>query len=1004
MNRVGLHLVTCLLWGALARGSDLTLQGMDHKVWAAAEGAPSAVAAIAQTSDGTLWLGSATGLFRFDGMRFERYPASPDPPFPAPNVSALAVSPDGSLWIGFRFGGISRLRDGQLHNYGERDGLPDGTVKSLVWDRDGVFWVAARGGLARLRGDRWEKVAHNTIPTTYGAMVDRNGTLWVASEDWILARRAGAEEFRQVAKRGGPEGGSPPFSVSPDRLVWARTDAGFTRMDLLDSGQPKATLAFQIKGYTPLLFDRAGSLWLGGGGAIRLISPEQTAAEFSDDLTQGGVQSFFQDREGDVWVGAGRGLARFVQSSVVRVPLPACVDWGYTLVAGAAASVWITCADPASTRGVTEIRDGVVTRQHDSAVFTAAYADPDGSVWFGGLAGFGHISPDGRIETLDVAAQAAGFEIQSIVRERNTGALWISVLRKGVFRLAAGKWVPYGDLDGLPRSPAVVMTVEASGVLWFAYTDNRIARVAGRNVQLFGTRDGLDVGNVTAITIRGTHIWVSGDLGLARFDGTRFVRVLATAGNPFTGVTGIVETQAGELWLNGNLGISRVLAEDVARVCGHPEYRVRAQTFNYLDGVPGIARQVRPIPSAVESSDGRLWFATEGGVVFVDPRRIIHNTQPPPVTIWSISAGGVRYAAHDAELHLPIHTTSLRLDYTAGSLTIPERVGFRYKLEGFDQTWQDPGGRREAFYTNLAPGQYTFRVIAANNDGVWNTSGASARFAIAPAFYQTKWFHGLFALAGAALLVTFYRLRMQQVSARALSRLEERLVERERIARELHDTLLQGVQGLILRFQAHTDIIPAHEPARAAMERTLERADELLAESRARVKDLRAPSSGLVALPEALAAEGKQLADMHSTQFCVSTEGAPRELHPIVLEEAALIGREALANAFRHAHATRVEAEVYYGDTELRVLVRDNGCGIDPAVLKVGAPPGHWGVVGMRERAGKLSALLQVWSTQDAGTEIALRVPAAVAYSEAWRPQRRPWWRRGARGLLKELQ
>jgi signal transduction histidine kinase len=519
-----------------------------------------------------------------------------------------------------------------------------------------------------------------------------------------------------------------------------------------------------------------------------------------------------------------------------------------------------------------------------------------------------------------------------------------------------------------------------------------------------GAKDGLNVGNVTAITIRGNHIWVSGDLGLARFDGKRFVPVSNTSGNAFGGVTGIIETQSGDLWLNGNNGISHIAAVEIEQAGRNSDYHLRAETFDYLDGVPGIAQQLRPIPSAMESSDGRLWFATEGGVVFVDSNHIFRNALPPPVTIWSLSANGLRYSTQAPQLRLPVHTTDIRLDFTAGSLTLPERVSFRYKLDGFNQSWQEGGGRREAFYTNLSPGTYTFHVIASNNDGIWNSTGATVRFLILPAFYQTLWFYALCAIAVAALLTACYRMRVQHVSARVLSRLEDRLAERDRIARELHDTLLQGVQGLILRFQAATDIIPANEPAREAMERTLERADELLGESRARVKDLRDPTTGLVALADALAIEGEQFAGSHPVHFRVSTEGTPRQLHPIVREEAALIGREALANAFRHAHATRIEAEVTYGDTELRLRIRDDGCGIDPAVLNSGGPPGHWGLLGMRERAVKLNGQLQIWSTHNGGTEIDLRVPASVAYSEAWRPVRRLWWRRAGQTPPKDIQ
>jgi signal transduction histidine kinase len=347
-----------------------------------------------------------------------------------------------------------------------------------------------------------------------------------------------------------------------------------------------------------------------------------------------------------------------------------------------------------------------------------------------------------------------------------------------------------------------------------------------------------------------------------------------------------------------------------------------------------------------------------------------------------LASGGERYPNRDEPLHLPVHTTDLAIEYGAGSLTVPERVRFRYKLEGSDREWQDVGTRREALYTNLRPGRYTFRVTASNNDGVWNDTGASIDFTIAPAFYQTRWFYALCALACAAVLAALYRMRMHQVASQVRSRLEARLAERERIARELHDTLLQGIQGLIWRFQAATDRIPPGDPARHLMEQSLDRADELLGESRDKVKNLRPAAIDAKDLAEALAAEAEQLALEHPAEFRVSVQGASRELHPIVREEGFLIGREALSNAFRHARAGRVEAEVSYGNTAFHVRIRDDGDGISAAVLDAGRP-GHFGLIGMRERAQKLGAQLDVWSKPGAGTEIDLRVPARVAYGRS---------------------
>ncbi len=319
---------------------------------------------------------------------------------------------------------------------------------------------------------------------------------------------------------------------------------------------------------------------------------------------------------------------------------------------------------------------------------------------------------------------------------------------------------------------------------------------------------------------------------------------------------------------------------------------------------------------------------------------------------------------------------------------------FRYKLEGSDKDWQDGGSAREALYTNLGPGRYTFRVMASNNDGVWNNTGAALDFTIRPAFYQTRWFYALCSLLCLVLCALLYRLRIHQVGAQIRARLEERLAERERIARELHDTLLQGVQALIWRFQTATDRLPPAEKTREVFEQSIERAEQLLTESRERVKDLRTPSSAAVELSQALATEGEHLALAGKARFTASVEGEWRGLHPIVREEAFLIAREALINAFRHAGAQHIEAEIHYSAGALQVRVRDDGCGIPPESYPSAQEPRHFGLLGMRERARRIRAELVVWSKAGVGTEIDLKVAAHVAYAlprqSRWR---RLWWR-----------
>jgi signal transduction histidine kinase len=501
---------------------------------------------------------------------------------------------------------------------------------------------------------------------------------------------------------------------------------------------------------------------------------------------------------------------------------------------------------------------------------------------------------------------------------------------------------------------------------------------------VYAAPQGLQVGNVLSILAQEGEVWIGGELGLARIEGARAVPMHSDAGAPFRGVSGIVRARNGDLWLNGVNGIVRIDADEIEALARDPRHPLHCETFNYLDGLPGTAVQLRPQPSAIETTDGLIWFSMTAGLVSIDPALLVRNSLPPPVTIWSVSSGSERYPNLGGPIRLPVNTTDLQVEYSAGSLTVPERVRFRYKLDGLDRHWQEAGARREAQYTNLGPGHYTFRVIAANNDGVWNEAGASVAFTIAPAFYQTWYFYGLCALAFIALLAMFYRMRVRQVAAQVRARLEARLSERERIARELHDTLLQGIQGLIWRFQAATDRIPQGEPARKLMEQSLDRADRLLGESRDRVKDLRPTASESPDLSDALAAEGASLRS--GLSLAVSVQGLARDLHPIAREEILLIGREALGNAFLHANAQTIEVELTYGDAALQLRVRDDGRGIDAGVLDAGGRPGHFGLVGMRERANKLGANLDIWSKPGAGTEVDLRVPARVAYDDTRKP------------------
>jgi signal transduction histidine kinase len=575
-----------------------------------------------------------------------------------------------------------------------------------------------------------------------------------------------------------------------------------------------------------------------------------------------------------------------------------------------------------------------------------------------------------------------------------SGSLWVSIVRKGVFRLKDGAWTPYGGIESLPKLTAISMATDAQGRVWFGYTEGRVAALDGSDVTVFTGENASPVGNVTAIFARRRGIWVGGDLGVATLTDGHFRALTPAAAATFRGISGIVETADGDLWLNGSSGLIHVSAAETRSASADASYRIGGELFDARDGVQGSTARLRPLPSLIEGTDGRLWFVTALGLYTVDPAHIHRNTLAPPVLVQSLSADDRTYEPVTG-FSLPQRTTSLRIDYVALSLTNAEKVRYRYKLDGVDKGWQDAQGRRQAFYTNLPPGPYRFNVIAANNDGVWNETGATLDFVIPPTFVQTRWFIALCVLGAAAALAALIKVRYAQLAARLRLRYEERMAERERIARELHDTLLQGTQGLVLKVQAAANSVAPDEPAHGMLEEALTRADRVMAEGRDRIQDLRIATEPESDLATSLAAVGEELSQGASVQFRALVEGPVRALLPGARDEAYRIGREALLNAFRHAHAKAIEVQAIFSDEDFRLRVRDDGTGMASAAIEAGALPGHWGLPGMRERAQKIGAQLEFWSRPGAGTEIELRIPAKMAYAgrmrrPGWLPFRRP--------------
>lgn len=978
---------------AWAQGLDPPLQKLNHRAFTPTDGAPSVAYALAQTSDGTLWIGSSTGLTRFDGVRFAPYPADGEDSLPSNDVGSLMATQDGGLWIGHVRGGVTFLREGRAMTYGEHDGFPPGTARDFALDHDGSIWASSSIGVARLNKGRWETDADSAKfhGAVRGFLIDREWTHWVASAEAVFARPRGEPHYREVARSAFILATNGALALAPNGDVWATGTRALIRIKGPSEDFAHRVVSVKTSDGRPakmVSFDRQGNMWAADGAVLRRVQAreldragtleaEAETLSPSDGLSHKEILSMLHDREGNVWLGTHNGLDRLSASNVMRYR-PQCAPTA--VAAGDLGSLWVTCRGEFETN---QTRDGKVLSRHKSPEFSAAFRDSEQTVWLGGPRVLASVEK-GRMHIRPLPERAGDLPVQALIRDAN-GALWVS-LYSGIFRLHNDVWTEYGNVDALPRSGASAMVELSDKSLWFGYRDGRVARLKGETVQLFGTGQGLDVGSVMTLHAQGSELWIGGELGLARYDGAAFVSVKSFV-PPLRGVSGLVRSQDGEIWLNHASGISRIPRLNVDEAIQVPEHRVSVQTFNYLDGIPGHAPILRPAPSALLGTDGRIWFARSSGLVSIDIDRPIRNALPPPVAIWALTSGDVRYPNRGTGIALPAHTSRLQIEYTAGSLTIAERVQFRHKLEGLDSEWQDAGGRREAVYTNLGAGSYRFRVIASNNDGIWNETGSSLEFTIAPAYYQTRWFYALCALAAALLLYGVYALRIAQLSRRFHASFEARVNERMRIARELHDTLLQSFQGLVLRLQTAHQLIPEGNGRRILAE-GIDQAADAITEGRDAVQGLRAASTDAVDLAEAIRAVGQSLDNSQSLpgiQFGVEVQGRPRGLHPVVRDDAFRIAGEAVRNAYRHAQPKRIEVEVCYGARTLSVRVRDDGKGIEKSLARRGRD-GHFGLQGMRERAKLIGGKLTLWTRLNAGTEIELTVPATRAYVVASAP------------------
>jgi signal transduction histidine kinase/streptogramin lyase len=971
----------------------LKLDQFEHTAWTARDGAPRAIRVIDQDQYGMLWLGADSGLYQFDGLRFTVFePAQNDPQFPSVTVLALKVARDGATWVGFGFGGIAQIKNNRvIRVYGGADGLPDGAVLQLAQTQTGSMVAIVRNKLFHLRGDRWEEdpaAVPLQMEQAIFVFYDRDGGGWVATQQAIWHLEPKSLIYRRVGDAGGIVGA---IAQAPDRSIWFtakavnQMDAQLRYIEVPD-GKLSTTPSLKLD-IARFLFDSDGLLWAQSfsRGIVRVDLASQKTGELLSEvfghmegLSANGTAVLFKDFWNDIWVGTTRGLDRFRQSNLVRISE---FESNQVLLTSCPSGELWTASLGAPLRS---IKQGIEVERLPSAEPELLYCDPSNVVWYSDSSSFSRFK-DGRRELLP-SPVAQSIMIRQVTSD-GSGGLFASVLRAGLWRFSNDIWSKV-SVKGFPQETPSAMFMDDKAQLWSGYIDGSIAVLQGTHARMFPAINRGALGVVLSFCNTRRGMVAAGTNGLAILREDHFQPIPLIDPTAGRGVSGVLETPNGDVWLNGAHGIARIRASEIDKSLADRDHRVRAEPFAE-GGILGPSSESRGLPTAVRDPAGLMWFATSDSIVTVNPANVKGAVSPPILGPPSVTVDGTSVFPPYVISHGD-HT--IRIKYQGIYLAEPQRVAYQIKLDGLDQAWQNVDDRSEAVYTALRAGTYRFHVMASNNGVNWAAQDATLTFRIQPAFYQTVWFIAPSLATLILALWMFYRIRLFQVTKQLETELEVRVHERERIARDLHDTLLQGTQGLILLFQSFAGRLPQRDPMRNAMESALNQADDLLNEARDSVADLRTAALDLDAVAT-LAQVGAELFSATSVHYSVTVTGHPIPLIPTAADDIYRIAREALTNAARHAQASRVDVEITYTSAEFRLVIRDDGNGFDLARREAPGHERHFGLTGMRERAQRIGGTLALRTEKSAGVEIEVVAPAALVYPSSGRLHAGLMWR-----------
>ena len=1014
--------IACLLissgiWTAQALEPRTRLNQYAHKAWQIGDaGLLGTPQSIAQTQDGYIWVSTSNGLFRFDGVRFVKWMPAPGESLPSNSLWFLFGARDGSLYVGTDRG-LARITSGHVYNYPDSPRWPG----PFVEDAMGNVWMGVSGAHSRpsplckigktelqCLGSREGLSCTRGLADTIGA----DGYLWIGSQEGTCRWKEGAapehQEIPALRKQNGLNAVRSLASLT-DGTLWAGTqNAGMGEGLLqLDHGTWKTFMSHGIDGsqfsVSALLAGKSGALWIGttDRGLYRLLDGKLDHIDTENGLTGRRILSILQDREGDLWLVTPMGVDYFrdyaVQSFTSNEGL--LDDRARAVAVDGTGSLYLGSATLSRLRNgnLEQIKDSRGKPLHDIQFL---FADSSGALWIA-AANQMFTLRRGQLLTEISSFSNSASEIVVCITEDQEHNIWVSsedlkTHHSYLNRIHNGTVT--GRFDPMPVLGDQVMNAMSpslDGDLWIGGASHGLYSFHGGRFQRVPA-DGFDDRVENLLQEPNGGLWLVTPKGFIRYENGKARRLDTASGLPCDGGVNIQDDHDGSKWFYMHCGILQVADTALSSWWKHFPSRILGRFFDGLDGaMPSLFEG-----SPAQTSSGELWSATGYDFQFIDRKHLPFNSTIPPVHVEMIVADEKNYLPTHS-IRLPPQTHEIQIDYTGLSFRIPERVRFRYRLSRHDKSWVEAGTRRQAFYNDLRPGHYLFEVVCRNNDGVWNNEAGKVSIDIQPTWYQTTLFRNFAILLGTLLVIIAYYLRLSRYATKLRIRFDERLEERTRLARDLHDTLLQTIQGSKLVADSARGHAENPDSTIRSLDRLSEWLDRAIEEGRQALEALRSSVDESDSLTAVIRRAGDACTFDSQMKATVFTHGVDQELHPIAREEIYRIVFEAIRNACVHSGGTELKIELHYKRRFLELNICDNGRGMDTDALQIKA--GHFGVIGMRERAVSLHGTLSITSTRDLGTCVSLRVPGTAAYlRKSW--LHRVWMVKLRRQIVKYLK